>query len=77
MCDLSHPSSHHFGLIVDVPEVRELIAKTERLSRRVSDVRARVERLREPFARLLAADGWLPEEYSVPDAKSGMGGGIG
>ena len=76
MCDLAHPHSH-FGFIVDTLEVRTLIAETERLSREVEDVRARLDRLRPVFGRLLAADGWLPEEYSVPDLKSGMGGGIG
>lgn len=77
MCDLSHRGHHHFGFIVDVPEVRALIAETERLSKEIGDAGARVERLRPAFATLLAAEGWLPEEYSVPDLKSGMGGGIG
>jgi 3-mercaptopropionate dioxygenase len=77
VCDLSNHSHQHFGFIVDVPEVRALITETERLSGEISDTRARVDKLRTAFARLLAADGWLPEEYSVPDATSGMGGGIG
>ena len=29
------------------------------------------------FARLLADDRWLPEQYAVPHPESGMGGGIG
>ena len=29
------------------------------------------------FAKLLGADGWLPEQYGSPDLESGMGGGIG
>jgi predicted metal-dependent enzyme (double-stranded beta helix superfamily) len=77
VCDLSNHTDQHFGFIVDVPEVRALITETERLSGEISDTRARVDKLRTAFARLLAADGWLPEEYSVPDATSGMGGGIG
>jgi len=76
MCDLSH---HHqdFGFIVDVPEIRALIEETERLASAVADTRARVEALRPVFARLLAAEGWLPEEFARPDETSGMGGGIG
>jgi predicted metal-dependent enzyme (double-stranded beta helix superfamily) len=66
-----------FGFIVDAPEIRTLIAATERLTREIPDVAARVQALRPAFSRLLAADGWLPEEYTQPDTKSGMGGGIG
>jgi predicted metal-dependent enzyme (double-stranded beta helix superfamily) len=66
-----------FGFIVDVPEIRELIAETRRLVEAVPEDAARVEQLRPAFARLLAADGWLPEEYASPDETSGMGGGIG
>jgi predicted metal-dependent enzyme (double-stranded beta helix superfamily) len=45
--------------------------------RDVADDAERVGQLRPAFARLLAADGWLPDEYAQPDFKSGMGGGIG
>jgi len=76
MCDLHH---HHgnFGFIVDVPEIRALIDETRRLSREIRDHATRVEALRPAFSRLLAADGWLPDEFARPDAASGMGGGIG
>jgi predicted metal-dependent enzyme (double-stranded beta helix superfamily) len=76
MCDLSGKHDH-FGFLVDTPQIRALIAETERLIREVPDDAARVERLRPAFARLLAASGWLPDEYAQPDFKSGMGGGIG
>ena len=76
MCDLSH---HHsdFGFIVDVPEIRALIDETRRLSREIRQHAARVDALRPAFSRLLAADGWLPDEFAQPDTASGMGGGIG
>jgi len=76
MCDLSH---HHadFGFIVDVPEIRALIDETRRLSREIRHAAARVEALRPAFSRLLAAEGWLPDEFARPDTESGMGGGIG
>jgi predicted metal-dependent enzyme (double-stranded beta helix superfamily) len=80
MCDLGHHSSRdprHFGFIVDTPEVRALIEETKRSMRDIADTRLRVEALRPSFARLLGADGWLPEQYARPDDKSGMGGGIG
>jgi predicted metal-dependent enzyme (double-stranded beta helix superfamily) len=78
MCDLGHDHPHqHFGFLVETPEIRELIAETERLRRDIADDAQRVERLRPAFATLLAADGWLPEEYARPDFTSRMGGGIG
>ena len=76
MCDLgSQPGD--FGFLVDVPEIRALIFETRRLTEEIDDPKARVEALRPAFSQLLAADGWLPKEYSEPDLKSGMGGGIG
>jgi 3-mercaptopropionate dioxygenase len=78
MCNLGH--DHHsdaFGFLVDVPEIRTLIAETRRLTREIPDTAARVEALKPAFAKLLSAEGWLPGDYSRPDEKSGMGGGIG
>jgi predicted metal-dependent enzyme (double-stranded beta helix superfamily) len=77
MCDLHHHSSGDFGFIVDVPEIRALIDETRRLCREIRDNATRVDALRPAFSRLLAADGWLPDEFAQPDTKSGMGGGIG
>jgi predicted metal-dependent enzyme (double-stranded beta helix superfamily) len=79
MCDLTvgHADHRHFGFLVDAPQIRALIAETERLRREVSGDAARVQQLRPAFAKLLAAEGWLPDEYAQPDFKSGMGGGIG
>ncbi len=78
MCDFGHhhPGATH-GFLVDVPEIRALVAETERLTREMPDVAARVEALKPAFAALLAADGWLPEAYGAPDFSSGMGSGIG
>jgi len=77
MCDLSHHHHGDFGFLVDVPEIRALIAETERVKRDIPDNAARVEALRPAFARLLAADNWLPDAFAQPDTTSGMGGGIG
>lgn len=38
--------------------------------------RARVERMRPSFAHLLAADNWLPDEFTCANPNSKMGGGI-
>lgn len=76
MCDL-FAKHEHFGYLVDTQEIRSLVATTERLAREVADDATRVRLLRPAFAELLAADGWLPDEYAQPDLKSGMGGGIG
>lgn len=77
MCDLSHHQHTDFGFIVDRPEIRALVEDTHRVMDTMTDNAARVEALRPAFARLLAADGWLPDEFAQPDQASGMGGGIG
>jgi 3-mercaptopropionate dioxygenase len=78
MCDLGHPHDHRaFGYLVDTPEIRALIDDTRRLTREIEDTAARLEAMKPAFARLLAADGWLPEAYGAPDDSSGMGSGIG
>ena len=76
MCDFGH-QHEHYGFLVDVPEVRALIDDTRRLTREIAETPAGVEALRPAFAKLLAADAWLPKEYGEPDLTSGMGGGIG
>src|SRR5688572_5058970 len=76
MCDLSHQHSD-FGFIVDTPAIRALIAETRRVMEMTADNAARAESLKSVFGRLLASDGWLPDEFSRPDETSGMGGGIG
>jgi 3-mercaptopropionate dioxygenase len=79
MCDFGQPHEHHkdFGFLVDVPEIRALVDLTKQLTRDIPGTAARVDALRPAFGRLLAADRWLPKEYSEPDLKSGMGSGIG
>jgi 3-mercaptopropionate dioxygenase len=78
MCNLhDHAGDPHFGFLVDTPEIRALIAETERLSTTIADPAERVAALRPAFAALLATDGWLPDECAKPDDTSRMGGGIG
>jgi 3-mercaptopropionate dioxygenase len=78
MCDFGHHHPHGtHGFLVDVPEIRALIAETQRLTQALPDAAARVEALKPAFAALLAAEGWLPDEYGAPDLTSGMGSGIG
>jgi predicted metal-dependent enzyme (double-stranded beta helix superfamily) len=78
MCDFNNaPKEGPFGFLVDTPEIRELVGEARRLQREIASDAERIEALRPIFARLLATDGWLPEEYATPDKTSGMGGGIG
>jgi 3-mercaptopropionate dioxygenase len=78
MCDLDHGGHREgFGFLVDTPEIRALIAETERLRTTIQDDAARLDALRPAFARLLAAEHWLPERCARPDDTSRMGGGIG
>jgi predicted metal-dependent enzyme (double-stranded beta helix superfamily) len=78
MCDSGH-SHHHgpFGFLVDTPEIRELIAETQRQMSDTADPADRVEALKPAFAKLLGADGWLPPSFATRDEKSRMGDGIG
>src|SRR5438876_11424293 len=78
MCDTAAPHRHDsFGYLVDTPEIRALIDETRRLTTEIADTAARVEALKPAFAKLLTADGWLPESCRAADEKSRMGGGIG
>jgi predicted metal-dependent enzyme (double-stranded beta helix superfamily) len=77
MCNFGHDQNSDFGFIVDVPEIRALIDEARRVTETISANAVRVDALRPAFARLLAAEGWLPEAFGQPDLSSGMGGGIG
>jgi predicted metal-dependent enzyme (double-stranded beta helix superfamily) len=78
MCDLDHGRSHaHYGFLVDHPSFQALVEATRRATDAHADLGARVHALRPAFAALLAAEGWLPDQYAQPDLESGMGGGIG
>jgi 3-mercaptopropionate dioxygenase len=80
MCDFGphrNDEANGFGFLVDAPEIRSLIFETRRLTEAIDDTPARLEALRPAFAKLLAADDWLPKPYSEPDFTSAMGGGIG
>jgi predicted metal-dependent enzyme (double-stranded beta helix superfamily) len=77
MCDMGHTGDHvGFGFLVDAPEIRALVDETRRATETVAGDAQRVEALRPAFAKLLAADGWLPEACARPDWQSRMGGGI-
>jgi predicted metal-dependent enzyme (double-stranded beta helix superfamily) len=78
MCNFNNGDTDGpFGYIVETAEIRTLVEETQRLMGSVASDAERVRLLEPAFERLLAADGWLPEEYAAPDETSGMGGGIG
>jgi 3-mercaptopropionate dioxygenase len=80
MCDFGdhhHHDHKDYGFLVDTPQIRALIDETRRVTEEIADTSRRVDALRPAFARLLAAEGWLPDEYAALDLESGMGGGIG
>jgi predicted metal-dependent enzyme (double-stranded beta helix superfamily) len=78
MCDTGHAHDHGaFGFLVDTPEVRALIGEARRQMNGSADFSERVEALKSAFGELLAKDSWLPNEFTVPDDTSRMGGGIG
>jgi predicted metal-dependent enzyme (double-stranded beta helix superfamily) len=78
MCDTGH--AHHddrFGYLVDTPEIRALIDAVQHETAHIGDVEQRIDALKPAFSHLLAADGWLPDEFARPDTTSRMGDGIG
>ncbi len=78
MCNFNNGGSEGpFGYIVDTPEIQRLVEETQRLMLEVASDAERLRLLQPAFERLLAADGWLPDDYATPDETSGMGGGIG
>src|SRR5262249_27795370 len=77
MCNQDHWHEHDkFGFLVDTPAVRALIDDVHR-HEGIDDASERIEQLKPAFGKLLAADGWLPDEYARGDAGSRMGDGIG
>jgi 3-mercaptopropionate dioxygenase len=78
MCDLGHDHAHEgFGFLVDTPEIRALVDATLQCTARIADLNERIDALKPAFGDLLAAGGWLPEQFARPDAESRMGDGIG
>jgi predicted metal-dependent enzyme (double-stranded beta helix superfamily) len=78
VCDIRHHDHHgRYGFLVDVPEVRTIVAEAHRVIDNIHNDAERVEALRPAFQKLLTTDGWLPEDCARPDESSGMGGGIG
>src|SRR5229473_771397 len=78
MCNVEQRHEHQaFGFLVDTPEIRALVDETRRFTAAIPETSTRVEALKPAFAKLLAADGWLPHVYASPDFTSGMGSGIG
>jgi predicted metal-dependent enzyme (double-stranded beta helix superfamily) len=76
MCNLSHDHDY-FGFLVDAPELRALIDETHRQIAHEPNAAKRIDALKPAFARLLAADAWLPDAFARPDTESKMGDGIG
>jgi hypothetical protein len=71
MCDLGPAHDHqHFGFLVDTPEIRALIAETQRLTTAIPDAAARVDALRPSFGALLASEGWLPDSCAKPESQA-------
>ncbi len=57
--------------------IRSFIEHVEDVIAAEPHLEVRVEQIRPAFAALLAAQGWLPTEFTVPCVDSRMGGGIG
>ena len=66
MCNFGHDHNGDFGFIVDVPEIRALIDEVRRVSETIATNAVHVDTLRPAFARLLAAEGWLPDVFAQP-----------
>ncbi len=62
---------------VDAPVARSFIEHVLRMLEAEPRRERLVEDIRPAFARLLEAEGWLPDEFARPYGASKMGGGIG
>jgi len=71
------PLSREDEFVLDTPLIRAFISEARQLLAGPSDISARLAALQPHVQALLADQTWLPAEYSVPFAASGMGGGIG
>jgi len=63
--------------VLDTPTVRSFVSSVRGVITRAAGPAEAVEQIRPLFSRLLAGEGWLPDEYQAPAPESGMGGGIG
>ena len=63
--------------LVERAPFRAFVAAVNRTVARHPDPLGAIEALRQPFSALLRDDAWLPEQFALPAAESGMGGGIG
>ena len=63
--------------LLDTPVVRHLVREVRAVRAQAADAADACERLRPLFVELLGDREWLPPEYQVAAAESGMGGGIG
>lgn len=74
---MSEQHQHADEFYVNSEEVRRFMDEVQRARSSISDAAPLLEILKPAFARLLAADGWLPDAFAAPYEASGMGGGIG
>jgi len=81
MCDghrlLLSGSGTEDEYVLDTPAVRDFVEAVRTAASHASGPAEAVEGIRPLFSRLLADEGWLPDEYRAPVPESGMGGGIG
>jgi predicted metal-dependent enzyme (double-stranded beta helix superfamily) len=63
--------------VLDTPVVREFVSAVRDSIANAGSPNEACTAIRPSFARLLADQGWLPDEYALPAPESGMGGGIG
>jgi 3-mercaptopropionate dioxygenase len=63
--------------VLDVPTVRSFVSAVQTAIAGAAGPEAACAAIRPAFAKLLADENWLPEEFRAPAPESGMGGGIG
>ena len=63
--------------LLDTPAIRDFIARVRDCISAGATPREACALIEPHFAGLLAADGWLPDEFTAANPQSGMGGGIG
>jgi len=67
----------HDEYVLDTPVVRGFVETVQREARRTATPAEAIAAIEPAFLELLAAPGWLPDQYQHDAPHSGMGGGIG
>ncbi|MFM9108709.1 MAG: hypothetical protein ACKOWF_18635 [Chloroflexota bacterium] len=77
MCDIQMVTGEGEQWVVDNPRFRQFINAVNDIRHSSDDPLRIIAGIQPHFARLMAADDWLPDRFQQPAPEGGMGSGIG